>query len=223
MSLPKLVENENHSLTERVFHTLKQGILSLEIKPKDYLIIGDIAKEYGVSRTPVREALILLEREGWLESDGRRGVRVTVPSSDVILDVLEVQAALEGYIVRRVTPLLETQDFDQLEHLLTQADKAIKVMDEAAGREWGEKFHLYLADKLGNKRLKEEIKTLEEHVARVGSLMWQHAIAPIQTAASQHWQILEAMKDDNAIKAEELMVYHTMWYEKKLAKILHDW
>jgi DNA-binding GntR family transcriptional regulator len=223
MPLPSLIENSNYSLTERVFHTLKQGILSMQIKPKDYLIIGDIAKEYGVSRTPVREALILLEREGWLESDGRRGVRVTVPSSDVILDVLEVQAALEGYIVRRITPLLESQDFDQLEQILIQADKAIQSMNEEAGREWGAKFHLYLADKLGNKRLKAEIKTLEEHVARVGSLIWQHAIAPIQTAASQHWQILEAMKGGDAIKAEELMVHHTMWYEKKLAKILHDW
>ncbi|MBE9100382.1 GntR family transcriptional regulator [Vacuolonema iberomarrocanum] len=223
MPLPKLIENEDFSLTERVFHTLKQGILSLQIKPKDYLIIGDIAKEYGVSRTPVREALILLEREGWLESDGRRGLRVTVPSSDVILEVIEVQAALEGYVVRRVTPLLDEQDLEQLEQLLTQADKAINDMDEESGRDFGAKFHIYLAEKLGNKRLKEEIKKLEEHVARISPLIWDHAIAPIRTAASQHWQILEAMKEGDAIKAEELMVYHTMWYEKKLAKILHDW
>ena len=68
MMLPALIANDAYSLTEQVFHTLKQGILSLQIKPREYLIIGDIAESYGLSRTPVREALIMLEREGWVKA-----------------------------------------------------------------------------------------------------------------------------------------------------------
>ena len=110
MNLPALIESKAASLTERVFDTLKQGILSLHIKPREYLVIGDIAKEYSVSRTPVREALIKLEQEGWLESDGRRGARVTVPSAEVILEAIEVQSVLEGYMVRRATALVTDED-----------------------------------------------------------------------------------------------------------------
>jgi len=223
MLLPELVSNEEYSLTERVFHSLKKGILSLQIKPKDYLIIGDIAKEYGVSRTPVREALILLEREGWLESDGRRGVRVTVPSSAIILETIELQAALEGYLVRRVTPLLNDADIAALEEILIQADEAISNMEEEKGRNIGANFHIYLAQKHGNKKIREQIEKLEEHVERIRPLIWSNAIVPIKTSASQHWQILQAMKEGDAIRAEELMIHHTMWYEKKLADVLHDW
>ena len=106
MSLPPLPKNESFTLTERVFQALKQGILSLAIKPREYLIIGNVAKAYGISRTPVREALIMLEREGWVENDGRRGARVTAPSATAILELVEIQGVLEGYITRRATEIL---------------------------------------------------------------------------------------------------------------------
>ena len=60
MPLPPLPVNEEYSLTEKVFEALKKGILSLELKPREYLVIGDVAKEYDLSRTPVREAIIML-------------------------------------------------------------------------------------------------------------------------------------------------------------------
>ena len=128
MNLPALIESKAASLTERVFDTLKQGILSLHIKPREYLVIGDIAKEYSVSRTPVREALIKLEQEGWLESDGRRGARVTVPSAEVILEAIEVQSVLEGYMVRRATALVTDEDIQQLSAILDQADREISKL-----------------------------------------------------------------------------------------------
>jgi DNA-binding GntR family transcriptional regulator len=222
MQLPILIDNEASSLTERVFHTLKGGILSLEIKPREYLVIGDIAREYGVSRTPVREALIMLEREGWLEHDGRRGARVTVPSAKMILEVIEVQAALEGYLARRVAALLTSEDIQQLEAILAKADATITTGEESKGQILGQQFHDYLADKVGNRKLKAEIDQLQEHIDRVRPMIWHHAIVPIKNSAAQHWDILNALKAGNAFRAEELMVYHTMWYEKELAAVLQS-
>ena len=73
MPLSPLSPACNVSLTERVYASLKEAILSLKVRPRDYLIIGEVAKHYNISRTPVREALILLEQEGWVEHEGRRG------------------------------------------------------------------------------------------------------------------------------------------------------
>ncbi|MBD3885388.1 GntR family transcriptional regulator [Phormidium tenue FACHB-886] len=222
MPFPELIDNEEYSLTERVFNTLKQGILSLEIKPRDYLVIGDIAKEYGVSRTPVREALIMLEREGWVESDGRRGAKVTVPSAKVILEVIEVQAALEGYVVRRATPLLKDTDFQAMEALLIQADQAIANQEDDQARELGDAFHTYLFDIVGNRKLKAQIQQLQEHTDRIRPIIWHHAIVPVETSAQQHWDILQALKQRDVAKAEDLMFYHTIWYEKELASVLKN-
>jgi GntR family transcriptional regulator, rspAB operon transcriptional repressor len=222
MSLPNLIDNQAYSLTEQVFHTLKQGILSLEIKPRDYLVIGDIAKRYDVSRTPVREALIMLEREGWVENDGRRGAKVTVPSAQVILEVIEVQAALEGYVVRRATPLLTEADFQIMEATLNRADQAISQQQDDRARELGHAFHTFLFDKVGNQKLKAQVQQLQEHTDRIRPIIWHHTIVPLETSAKQHWEIIQVMKQRDAVRAEDLMFYHTVWFEKELATILRD-
>ena len=222
MKLPNLIDNEDYTLTERVFYSLKQGILSLGIKPREYLVIGDIAKKYGVSRTPVREALIMLEREGWLENDGRRGARVTVPSSEVILEAIEVQAALEAYVIRRATPILTKDDHQKLAAILDTADKEIALGDHKRAHYLGDQFHQYLADRVGNRKLKAQIAQLQEHIARVSPLIWHHAIIPIETSASQHREILAALENKDLVRAEELMIYHTVWYEKQLANLLEQ-
>lgn len=222
MPLPNLIDNQAYSLTEKVYNTLKQGILSLEIKPRDYLVIGDIARQYDVSRTPVREALIMLEREGWVENDGRRGAKVTVPSAQVILEVIEVQAALEGYVVRRAVPLLTEEDYQAMEALLSQADQAIAQQQSNHARALGDAFHAFLWDKVGNRKLKAQIQQMQEHTDRIRPIIWHHAIVPLETSAQQHREILQALRHRDALEAEDLMFYHTVWYEKELANVLRD-
>ncbi len=185
-------------------------------------MIGDIAREYGVSRTPVREALIMLEREGWLENDGRRGAKVKVPSADSILEVIEVQAALESYVVRRAASLLNSEDFDAMKELLDQAEKAIANNELEQARLLGESFHQYLANKLKNRRLRAQIEQLQEHVDRIRPLIWHHAIVPVEISAKQHLEIFNALKVGDAVKAEDLMFHHTTWFEQKLAAILKE-
>jgi DNA-binding GntR family transcriptional regulator len=222
MVLPDLLDNEDQSLTERVFYTLRQGILSLNIKPREYLVIGDIAREYGVSRTPVREALIMLEREGWVEHDGRRGAKVKVPSADVILEVIEVQAALESYVVRRAAPLLKEKDYEAIEQLLTEAETAIAQHNLEQAHSLGELFHRYLANQVGNRKLSNQIQQLQEHVDRIRPLIWHQAIVPVEISAQQHRQIFAALRTGDVAKAEELMFHHTTWFEKELAAILKE-
>lgn len=220
MTFPPLIENNDDTLSERVFQSLKTGILSLQIKPREHLIIGDIAREYNISRTPVREALIVLEREGWVEQDGRRGAKVTVPSAQSILELIEIQAALEGYVVRKAASLLKETDFQALESLLERADRAIANGEQSLGRSLGEDFHRYLARKVGNQRLRSQIEQMQEHVDRVRPLIWQQGLAPIERSAQQHWQIFHALKRGDVHKAEELMTEHTVWFEAELAAAL---
>ncbi|GIK42558.1 MAG: GntR family transcriptional regulator [Chloroflexota bacterium] len=221
MSLPSLPENEEYSLTEKVFEALKKGILSLEIKPREYLVIGDVAKEYGLSRTPVREAIIMLEKEGWVENDGRRGARVTTPSIKTILELIEIQGVLEGHVARRAAELFSEADIQFAEAILAEADAPIRAGDHELSRALGVKFHTFLAEKAGNQRLRAMIEQITVHVDRVRPLIWRQDKAPIEQSAQHHRQILEAIKERNPLKAAELMFHHTVWYEEDLTAALY--
>ena len=220
MSLPPVPEGDEYSLTEKVFEALKGGILSLEIKPREYLVIGDVAKHYGISRTPVREALIMLEREGWVEQDGRRGARVTAPSVRTILELIEIQGVLEGYVARRATQVLSANDIAQAEAILDDAEAAMRAGKPKKSRLMGVNFHALLAEKVGNQRLRTTIEQIEEHVRRVRPLIWHQGDAPIEESTQHHRQILNAIKERNAAKADELMFHHTVWFEEELATAL---
>lgn len=220
MILPDLVTDEDYTLTERVFHSLKAGILSLQIKPREYLIIGDVAREYQISRTPVREAIIRLEHEGWVEQEGRRGAKVTVPSPQSIMEVIEIQAALEGYVVRRATRILTEEDFRDLDALLTQADHALQIGDPDRSRRLGDDFHRFLAEKVGNRRLRAQIEELQQHIDRIRPLIWQKDLAPVERSNQQHRQIFQSIQSGNESLAEERMINHTIWFEAELSSIL---
>ncbi|MEN9261750.1 MAG: GntR family transcriptional regulator [Thermostichus sp. HHBFW_bins_43] len=220
MPLPPLSSDQESSLTERVYLSLKEAILSLQVRPRDYLIIGDVAKEYNISRTPVREAIILLEQEGWVENEGRRGARVTVPSVQKVMEVIEMQAVLEGYVVRRATDLLSESELEQLASLLDQADQALQEGSLDLSSKLGDQFHDTLAAKAGNRRIANQIVQLREHMDRVRPLLWKVAKAPVEESARQHRQIFQAICQRDPLEAERLMMKHTLWFEAELATAL---
>ena len=222
MALPPLPNNGEYTLTDKVFEALKEGILSLQIKPREYLVIGDVAKHYGISRTPVREALIRLEQEGWLKSDGRRGAQVTTPSAKTILELIEIQGVLEGYVARRAAQLMTDDDLRAAEDILNRADEAIANGDHKRSRELGDAFHQFLADKVDNQRLHKTVKQITEHVDRVRPLIWRHGAAPVEQSAQHHRAIFGAIKTKDARRAEEMMFHHTVWFEEELAATLEQ-
>ena len=220
MPLPPLSNDLTSTLTERVYSSLKEAILSLKVRPRDYLIIGEVAKHYNISRTPVREAIILLEQEGWVENEGRRGARVTVPSVQQVMEIIEMQAVLESYVVRQATPKVTDLDILHLGDILTEAEKALAQGSLDLSADLGNQFHDTLAIKVGNQRIAAQIIQLREHMARVRPLIWRVDQAPAQESARQHRQILQAITDRDPMTAESLMMKHTLWFEAELAAAL---
>ena len=218
MPLPPLIETIELSLAEKVYHTLKQGIISLEIKPREYLFIGDVAKEYGISRTPVREAIVVLEKEGWVENDGRRGARVTVPSVKMILELIEVQGVLEAYSTKRAAEMLSGEQIAELEEILDEADRESQKGNHDLSRALGGKFHILIHTYIGNDYLLNNVIELKNRVNRVGRMLWDKGKAPIEVSSKQHRKILEAIRNRDGDSAYQLMYQHTRWYEEKLTE-----
>ena len=94
--LSKINLNDYKPLREVVFNTLKEAIISGELKPGERLMEVKLAEKMGVSRTPVREAIRKLELDGLVEMLPRKGAHVAELSVKNIMDVLEVRASLDG-------------------------------------------------------------------------------------------------------------------------------
>jgi GntR family transcriptional regulator, rspAB operon transcriptional repressor len=218
--LAELPNGEGLSLADKVFLVLKQNILTLAIKPREYLVIREIAARYGISPTPVREAFIRLEREGWLRIDGRRGAQVILPSAQTLLEIVETEAALEAHIARRAAEIITDEQLCALAQLLAEADAALAADQFVRCREMGEEFHRWLYTIVGNDYLAHTIHGLEEQVMRIRTLLWNVDKAPVVDSARQHHEILAALQQRDPDAAYRAMYHHTVWYEKKLVTTL---
>ena len=91
----KITGNEYLPLRDVVFNTIKDGILSGRLRPGERLLENQLAEELGVSRTPIREALRMLEIENLVDLIPRKGAQVREMSEKDIKDVLEIRKVLE--------------------------------------------------------------------------------------------------------------------------------
>src|SRR5437588_4218573 len=109
-------------LADVVYEAIRQSIMDKTLAPGARLTESGIAEQLGVSKTPVREALLRLRRIGVIEPDGVRGGRVVRPSLSAIREAYEVREALEVFAVRRVAARVSGRD---LERICDTADRAL--------------------------------------------------------------------------------------------------
>ena len=112
------MSEDGHSLSARVFHTLREEILSGKYQKDEELKEKTIGEELGVSRTPVREALRQLELEGLVTIIPNRGAFVEGISKDDIQDIYEIRSLLEGLCAKKAVTGITDKELEELEENL---------------------------------------------------------------------------------------------------------
>lgn len=144
MSLANLVtEIKQVSLRDQVLATIQKLIILGEIQPGGRVIEDQLRKLLGVSRTPVREALILLERDGLVEMQLNKGCFVRTFEPQDIRDIFVFRTALENLGAELVIDKLTEADFDHLEGLIEKQYRCIEAGKTAEGGEYDLEFHTY--------------------------------------------------------------------------------
>lgn len=133
------------SLAERAYEHVRSEILRGSLPVGSVVPEGAVAEALGVSKTPVRQALQLLRREGLLEVGPRRQLIVRGFSPERRAEVLEVREALETVTVRRACEAMSLEEIDYLRLLLMRQKRAAEAGDEDAFIELDEEFHLRIA------------------------------------------------------------------------------
>ena len=158
--------NEYMPLRDLVFTTLRQAILKGELQPGERLMEIQLADKMGVSRTPIREAIRKLEKEGLVNMIPRKGAEVAGISEKMLRDVLEVRMTLEKLAYKLALENIKPEDIERMEETEKAFVKAVQegnIVDMTAA---DEQFHFIIYDVAGNDKLKELLYNLKENMYR---------------------------------------------------------
>lgn len=153
-------------LRDVVFKTLRQGILTGELKPGERLMEVHLAKRLGVSRTPIREAIHKLELEGLVTMVPRRGAEVAQISEKNLKDVLEVRRALDILAVELACERMTDEDLNRLKEAKEEFERLINTKDAVLISKADVAFHDIITESTGNERLVQLVSNLSEQMYR---------------------------------------------------------
>ncbi len=206
--LPKLRAPSHARLVDDVCQSLEEGILSGQIKPGERLIETRIAEQLGVSRTTVREALLMLERQGLVETRPRRGTFVTRLSRQDALDVGFARALLEGYAVRVGFQHIDAALLNRLEGCIEQMGNCRLPRDVPELVRLDQEFHRMLVDTCGSRRIAELWSSMSGQIRALYITTLEREDATIAYVVAFHRELLDALRSGDAQLAQSGIVHH---------------
>ncbi|MBS1144066.1 MAG: GntR family transcriptional regulator [Proteobacteria bacterium] len=206
------------ALYQEVAERLRQRIFAHELTPGHWIDEQKLAEEYGISRTPLREALKVLASEGLVDLRPRRGCYVTEISRQDMDDIFPLIAMLEGRCAAEAVKRAKAGDIAALKNIHEQLELAAKEGRIDAFFESNQEFHKKIQELSGNRWLLSVIQDLRKvlKLSRLHSLSLE---GRLQQSLDEHRQIMAALQAGDAVKAEKLMHDHLLSGREALAKI----
>ena len=198
---------DQHVLADRVYSAMRRAILSLELEPGTQLVEREFALKFGVSKSPVRDALQRLAGEGLVTQSPYRGMSVLSVDTDLADEIYALREILEKAAVLIATPRLTREDVAEARRYLAQSLEAISIDDRPAVAEHNREFHLVFSRTSGNRPLHEAISRLQDRV-RIVSLQGWRRHTSMSAEANQHLAILEAAAAGQQDRAARMMSAH---------------
>ncbi len=203
------MSEDNHSLGQRVFHRIREDILSGKYKKNEELKEKTIGEELGVSRTPVREALRQLELEGLVTIISNKGAYVVGFSVEDIQDIYEIRSVLEGLCARRVAVRVTKEQLEELEENLFLTEFHVEKGHAEQVVELDTRFHEILYEACQSKVLEHALRDYHHYLERVRKVTLASKKRSTESN-NEHKQILEALKERDAKKAEAYANQHIL-------------
>jgi DNA-binding GntR family transcriptional regulator len=194
-----------HALYEEVAELLRQRIFKNELQPGDWIDELKIAQEYGISRTPLREAIKVLAAEGLVTMKVRRGAYVTEVNAQDVSDVFHLMALLEADAAGAATRLATDAQLKELQALHLQLGKSIK--DHVKFFAINEAFHLKLLE-IANNRWRDHMMADLRKVMKLNRAQSLLKKGRIEKSLAEHAAILAALNKRDAQAAMAAMRSH---------------
>ncbi len=208
---------------ERVYDDLREAIIGGEYTPGERLRTEALAERFGTSRTPVREALVLLEGDGLVELEPRRGAVVRSFDAADLVDLYEVRAILEARAAQLAALRLTREDLDVLDATCDRAESVAgsgKVAIETLIAS-NDEFHRVIVEASGSARLTAALRTVAGIPRPFKAAFWKNG-AERTRSLSAHREIVAALRSRSAERAESAMRLHVLTARDFLIEVMGE-
>jgi len=204
----KLRQPSRLRLVDGVAHSLEDAILAGRVRPGERLIETKLCDELGVSRTTLREALLMLERRGLVRSEPRRGTFVTRLSREDSMDLCATRAILEAYAVTAGFAQLDAAVFARLENLLADLARCRLPEDTPRLIQIDLAFHRLLIGAADSPRIRDLWASLDGEMSALILSSIEHHHAGIADIVGFHRALLDALRFGDPEVAREGVIVH---------------
>jgi DNA-binding GntR family transcriptional regulator len=197
VDLPRL---QNSHLKDEAYRVIKEAITSLQFGPGDPVIEGDLARRLGISKTPVRNALVRLEQEGLVQTLPFRGTFVAAVSVSDVRELYEVRGALEELAIRLLMEHLSPSDVLDLRGAISGVEVKLQEGHLEESFDSIREFHDGIVSRSGNHWLIEMYGNLADHLTRIRNICG-HIPGRVEKSAREHEKIIDSIEKYDSLGA----------------------
>lgn len=198
---------DHTSLRGKVFAQIKEAILEGVYQPGQTLRESTIAKELGVSRTPVREAIRQLELEGLVASIPNKETVVAGISDEDVHDIFLIRAQLEGLAGKKAVKSITKEELEELEEILALTSFYVQKQDINALKQLDHRFHEVIYKATKSKTLRHILSDFHHYIQRARKISIGTP-GRAEKVLEEHQRIYEALKDGDEEAVERLINEH---------------
>jgi DNA-binding GntR family transcriptional regulator len=207
------------SLSKLAYDKIKKSILSGDLKHDEIYNETDLAKDLGVSRTPVREAIKELSYHGLVTSMPGRGVQVNKFNTKDIKEIYELRESLELWIIDKVSKNYEKFDFKELEKLVLEQKKALIDSNYEDFIALDRKWHRLICKMAANSKI-EEILIGTRDIVQIAADQSISVSGRGDIIINEHLVILEKLKKGDVVGAKKAITLHLKNSKNEILKLL---
>ncbi len=195
---------EHQPLPDKIANFVREAIIVGKLKPGEKVSEAKLAEELHISRTPIREAIRMLESEGFVSIIPRRGTIVSEFSLEDLYEYFQIKACLEAFAAASVVDLLSDRDLSKLKRLNEEEMSVIKAGDFSHYLRIHEDFHQTFLTRTGNRKLALLMQQLGFHIRRLEKIFNDHPEIFI-TCSETHGNLISAFESRDPKRVREIV------------------
>ena len=207
---------EHENLDQKAYLILKKMIIDRKLLPGDKIPQEKLARELGISRTPLVSAIKYLEHEKLVEAKPRRGYFVRFFSMQEMVSIFELREVLEGLAARRAAYHITDIQISQLNKFFKHFDRSADISDYKAYSKEDRRFHSFVIDVGAREFLKSILQTYNIISFSYQVVSSEGLVRPPNETIHEHLSVITAISDRNSEAAENLMRQH---FKKTIATL----
>ncbi|AWB10554.1 MAG TPA: GntR family transcriptional regulator [Thermodesulfobium narugense] len=217
--MPKSYKRRKHLLSDEAYEKLKKHIFLGKIKVGELETERGLAERFNISRTPIREAILKLEKEGLVTVIPREGILIGSLNRFDLKEIFEIRRLLESFSAEKLARVKSDIDFSKLEKIIINARKRISKKNYVGFVDLDREFHSTIAELTKNRYVVRFLEDIRDVMSLSGikalTKSWNY-----EQVLQEHAEILDAIKKKDPSSAKKAMDKHLLNTFKAMIRIL---